>query len=273
VGWTLLELTDPSRTTVFARGRHLPTYVFYPASAPGGGAETAGAPGLGQGWPVVVFAGGYNTNLAAYHDIVHSLAAAGFVVAMPLFPLETAGGPLDENDLVNEPGDITFVLDQVITAGTASGVLHGMVDGNRVALVGQSDGGEAVLGAAYLPGQVDARARVIVAGSASGVLLGNHGASNVAHDVLVIQSTADTINPQAYGDRLYATTGSPKSYLQLIGAPHLDPWSTANKWHGVVETTIVDWIDAWIPDQYSSSAAARLGHDANVAGTSVISLG
>ena len=38
VGWTLLQLTDPSRTTVFVRGRHLPTYVFYPASAPGGGA-------------------------------------------------------------------------------------------------------------------------------------------------------------------------------------------------------------------------------------------
>ncbi|HVM67698.1 MAG TPA: hypothetical protein VMU14_22685 [Acidimicrobiales bacterium] len=273
VGWTLLELTDPSRTTVFVRGRKLPTYVFYPASAPGGGAETAGAPGEGQAWPIVVFAGGYNTNLSAYHDVVHSLAAAGFVVAMPLFPLETAGGPLDENDLVNEPGDITFVLDQVIAAGTAAGVLHGMVDGNRVALVGHSDGGEAVLGAAYLPGQVDARARVVVAGSAAGVLIGNHGASDIAHDVMVIQATADTINPQAYGDRLYATTGSPKSYLQLIGAPHLDPWSAANKWHGVVETTIVDWLDAWIPDQYSSSAVARLGHDANIAGTSVISLG
>jgi len=270
VGWTVLDLRDPSRPTAFTPGRHLPTYVFYPASAPGGGAETSNAPGLGQSWPLIIFAGGYNTSLAAYHDLLHHLAAAGFVVAMPLFPLETAGGPLNENDLVNEPGDITFVLNQMIAAG---GVLHGMVDGGHVALIGHSDGGEAVLGAAYLPGQVDARARVVIAGSAAGVLLGNHGSADVAHDVMVVQGTSDTINPPAYGDRLYATTGSPKSYLQLIGAPHLEPWSTSNQWHGVLEAAMVDWLDAWIPNQYSSSAAARLGHDANVPGVSVVRLG
>ncbi|HZQ56818.1 MAG TPA: hypothetical protein VFA84_02210 [Acidimicrobiales bacterium] len=270
VGWTLLELTDPSRPTAFTPGRHLPTYVFYPAVGPAGGAETAGAPGLGQPSPLVIFAGGYNTSFAIYHDIVHHLAEAGFVVAMPLFPLATAGGPLNENDLVSEPGDITFVANQVIAAG---GLLKGLADPSHIALIGHSDGGEAVLGAAYLPGQLDARARVVIAGAAAGVLLGNHGSSDVAHDVMVIQGTADTINPPSYGDRLYATTGSPKAYLQLIGAPHLEPWSTANQWHGVVEAAIVDWLDAWFPNQYSASAAARLGHDANVQGTSVIRLG
>jgi dienelactone hydrolase len=272
VGWTLLDLTDPSRPTAFKLGRHLPTYVFYPAVGPGGGAETHSAPGLGRAWPIVIFAGGYKTSLADYHDVVHHLAAAGFVVAMPLFPLATAGGPLNENDLVNEPGDITFVLDQVIAAGSSTGVLHGMVDGSHVALIGQSDGGEAVLGAAYLPGQVGARASVIIAGAAAGVLLGNHGSSDVPHDVMIIQSTADTINPQSYGDRLFATTGSPKAYLLLLNAPHLEPWSVANQWHGVVETSIVDWLDEYIPDLYSGSATARLTHDANVPGTSVIRL-
>ena len=130
-----------------------------------------------------------------------------------------------------------------------------------------------MLGAAYLPGQLGARARVVIAGAAAGVLLGNKGSADVAHDVMVIQGTADTINPPSYGDRLYATTGSPKSYLQLIGAPHLEPWSTANQWHGIIEAAMVDWLDAWFPNQYSASAAARLGHDANVQGTSVIRLG
>jgi hypothetical protein len=270
VGWTLLDLTDPSRPTAFTPGRHLPTYVFYPAVGAAGGAETAGAPGLGGPWPVVIFAGGYNTNFPVYHDVIHHLAEAGFVVAMPLFPLATAGGPLNENDLVSEPGDITFVLNQVIAAG---GLLHGMADASHVALIGHSDGAEAVLGAAYLPGQVDARARVVIAGAAAGILLGNHGSSDVAHDVMVIQGTADTVNAPSAADRLYATTGSPKSYLQLIGAPHQDPWSTSDQWHGVIEAAMVDWLDAWFPNQYSASAAARLGHDANVAGTSVIRLG
>jgi len=273
VGWTVLSLTDAKRTTGIVPGRHLPTYVFYPAVGPGGGAETAGAPGLDQGWPVVLFAEGYNGSLGVYHDLVHHLAAAGFVVLFPLFPLETAGGTLNEGDLVNEPGDITFVFTQALAAGNGTGVLHGMLDPAHLAMVGHSDGAEAVLGAAYLPGQIGARARVVVAASAQGVLLGNKGGTGVAHAVMVIQGSADTINPPSYGDNLYATSPSPKSYLQLLGAPHLEPFSTADQWHGVVESTIVDWLDAWIPGLYSSSAAARLGHDGTVAGTSQIRLG
>jgi hypothetical protein len=273
VGWVGLDLTDRSRPTAFVPGRHLPTYVFYPAVGPGGSGETANAPGLFEDWPVVLFAEGYNANLGYYHDVVHHLAASGYVVLFPLFPLATSGGPLNENDLVNEPGDITFVLEQAIAMNSAAGVLHGMLDTGHLALVGHSDGGEAVLGAAYLPGQIGAHVGPVIAASAAGVLLGNHGGSGVPHAVMVIQGTADTINPPAYGDRLYATTATPKSYLQLIGAPHLDPWSTNDQWHGVVEATVVDWLDAWIPGLYTASAASRLGHDADIPGTSVIRLG
>jgi hypothetical protein len=273
VGWTQLNLTDPARPTAFKAGRHLPTYVFYPAVGPAGGAETANAPGLYQNWPVVLFAEGYNGSLGVYHDLVHHLAAAGFVVLFPLFPLETTGGPLNEGDLVNEPGDITYVFDQVLAAGGRPGLLQGMPDSAHLAMVGHSDGAEAVLGAAYLPGQVGARVGPVIVASAQGLLLGNRGGSGVAHAVMVIQGTADTINPASYSDHVYATTPTPKSYLQLIGAPHLAPLSSANQWHGVVESVIVDWLDAWIPGLYSTTAAARLGHDANVAGTSQIRLG
>jgi dienelactone hydrolase len=269
----VLDLTDQARPTAFTPGRHLPTYVFYPAVGPGGGAETPGAPGLYQDWPVVLFAEGYNGSLGSYHDLVHHLAASGYVVLFPLFPLETAGGKLNEADLVNEPGDVTFVLDQALAAGNRAGLLHGMLDPAHLAMIGHSDGAEAVLGAAYLPGQIGARARVVVAASGQGILLGNHGGAGIAHAVMVIQGTADTINPPSNSDRLYATSPSPKSYLQLLGAPHLEPFSTSDQWHGVLETTIVDWLDAWIPGLYSGSAAARLGHDANIKGTSQISIG
>ena len=270
VGWTTLNLTDRSRPTAFLPGRHLPTLAFYPAVGPGGTAESPNAPGLFDDWPVVLFAEGYNANLGYYHDVVHHLAASGYVVLFPFFPLATSGGPLNESDLVNEPGDVTFVLEQAIAFNSAAGVLHGMLDTSHLALVGQSDGGEAVLGAAYLPGQIGARVGPVVAASAAGVLLGNHGGSGVAHDVMILQGTSDTINPPAYGDRLYATTPSPKSYLQLIGAPHVEPFSTNDQWHGVVEASIVDWLDAWIPGLYTASAASRLGHDAEIPGIAVI---
>ena len=121
VGWTLLDLTDPSRKTGTRAGRHLPTLVFYPAVGGNPGAETQGAAGLYHSWPVVVFAHGYNVTPLTYHDLIHHLASSGFVVAAPSFPLETAGAPLDENDLSNEPADIKFVLTEVLAAGRGRG--------------------------------------------------------------------------------------------------------------------------------------------------------
>jgi predicted esterase len=273
VGWTSLNLTDPSRPTGSAPGRHLPTLVFYPAVGPGGGAETQGAPGLFHSWPLVVFAHGYDVTPLTYHDLLHHLAASGFVVAAPSFPLETEGGPLNENDLDNEPADIKFVITQVLAAGTRAGVLGGMVDASRIALVGHSDGGEAVIGAAYLAGVADARVGPVVAMSAQGILNPNGMDRSQHHEILVVQGTADTINPPSLGDKLYAESPSPKAYLQLLGASHLPPIADANQWRPVVEAVVVDWLDAWFGGPYGPSAAGRLGHDGNIPGTSQIRLG
>jgi len=273
VGWTALDLTDPSRSTGNQPGRHLPTIVFYPAVGSNPAAETQGAPPLFRDWPLVVFAHGYDVTPLTYHDLLHHLASAGFVVAAPFFPLETEGGTLNENDLVNEPADIKFVITKTLAASTAAGLLKGMIDPAHIALVGHSDGGEAVLGEAYLPSIADPRVGPVVAISAQGILNTEPFPSVPRHDLLVVQGTADTINPPAKGARLFAEAPSPKAYLQLLGAGHLQPIADANQWRPVVEATIVDWLDAWFGGPNSVGAAARLGHDANVPGTSQIRLG
>jgi dienelactone hydrolase len=273
VGWTNLDLTDPSRPTGSAAGRHLPTLVFYPATGSNPATETQTAPGLYHSWPLVIFAEGYNTTPLTYHDLIHHLASSGFVVAAPSFPLETAGGTLNESDLSNEPQDIKFVITQLLAAGSGFGVLNGMIDPSRVALVGHSDGGEAVLGEAYDPGIADPRVGPVVAMSASGVLSAGKVPVTPKHDLLVVEGTADTINPPAQATALFQVAPSPKAYLQLLGAGHLPPMVDPNQWRPVVEATIVDWLDAWLGGPYQASAAGRLGHDADIPGTSQISLG
>ena len=148
-----------------------------------------------------------------------------------------------------------------------------MIDPSKVGLVGHSDGGEAVIGAAYLPGVADGRVGPVVAISAAGVLNGGKLPITPKHDLLVVQGTADTVNPPAKADTLYASAPSPKAYLHLLGAPHLPPVADANQWRPVVEATIVDWLDAWFTGPYQAGAAGRLGHDANIPGTSQIVLG
>jgi hypothetical protein len=236
VGFTLLNLTDPTRTTGTTPGRHLPTLVFYPAIGPGHGAETGSAPGLFHSWPLVVFAEGYAVTPLTYHDLIHSLAASGYVVAAPAFPLETKGGNLNEGDLRNEPDDIKYVISQALAASAAP--------------VGP-----------------------VIAMSASGFLTTDRFPAAPRHDLMVVQGTSDTVNPPADGDRLYATAPSPKAYLQLLGAGHLPPFTTADQWEPVVEAVIVDWFDAWFSGPYSGSAAGRIGRDGNVNGVAQVQLG
>ena len=220
----------------------------------------------------MVFAEGYDVTPMTYHDVIHHLAASGFVVAAPAFPLETRGGSLNEADLQHEPADIKFVISQALAASTRAGPLHAMIDPAHVGLVGHSDGGEAVLGAAYLPGVADPRVGPVIAMSA-GPLIGDPFPPSAHHDLMVVQGTADTVSPPQDADRLYATAPSPKAYLQLLGADHLSPFATADRWRPVAEAVVVDWLDAWFAGPYSGSAAGRLGRDGNVGGVAQVQLG
>src|SRR5579883_2159608 len=95
------DFVDRSRSIRLPGGREVPrpleTVVRYPAT---GGPE-----------PLVVFGHGFALTPATYAALLQTWAAAGYVVAAPVFPLENAnapGGPT-ETDLASEPRDLRFV--------------------------------------------------------------------------------------------------------------------------------------------------------------------
>ncbi len=94
--------------------RTLETLIAYPAvGTPDPTVETdSAAPAKGP-FPMIVyvhgFPGGYES------PYMHYWAQAGFVVVAPMFPLtrhDAPGGPT-LIDLTNEPGDVSFVLDEM----------------------------------------------------------------------------------------------------------------------------------------------------------------
>ena len=95
VGTRTLTFVDGSRTTSpngsfgGAPTRTLPTEVWYPAEGPGGGAPTADAPpDTTHGpYPLVLFAHGYDVTPDFYAPLFERWAAAGYVVAAPVFPI------------------------------------------------------------------------------------------------------------------------------------------------------------------------------------------
>lgn len=228
----VLRLVDRSRIAHFANGtsgpRTLVTYVRVP---------TTGRPP----YPLVLFAHGFALTPVPYARLLDAWAQAGYVVAAPLFPVEGAsapGGP-SESDLVNEPGDLRFVLSR-LTAPT--GPLRGLVDGSRVAVAGQSDGAEAALADAYDRRYRDSRvdAAVVLSGAA---LPGFTRPPAGAPPLLAVQGTADSTNPPTATTSYFRLMRPPKFLLWLIGAPHLLAYTTRDRWFPVVERATVAFLD------------------------------
>jgi dienelactone hydrolase len=115
--------------------------------------------------PLIVFGHGFAVTPAPYAALLRTWAAAGYVVAAPIFPLGNArapGGP-DEADIVNQPGDMSLVITRLET-----GPLSRLIDRHAIAVAGQSDGGMTALATAYDPPYFDTRVDVamILSGAA-----------------------------------------------------------------------------------------------------------
>jgi dienelactone hydrolase len=238
---SVLHLVDQSRRIRLPSGRRVPrpvtTYLWYPPAADGDGP-----------WPLVVFGHGFATTPFRYRRLLSAWAAAGYLVAAPVFPLGNAdapGGP-DENDIVNQPRDMSFVITRLLAAGASpKSPLHGLVDGTRIAVAGQSDGAETAFAAAYERPWHDGRVRAAVI--LSGAELGRHVAV-VLHrpPLLAVQGTSDRINPPVYTRHLFHAVGRPKFLLLLHHAGHLGPYTVPGWRLAAVERVSIAFLDHYL---------------------------
>jgi predicted dienelactone hydrolase len=272
-----LHLVDRSRLERPLRGparpRVLETILRYPAQGPSGALDLPGAPPLGGPRPLVVFAHGFDTTPAVYSRLLQTWARAGYVVAAPVFPLERSGAPggADEADLVNEPGDISFVISRLLAASaTATGPLSRLIDSDRIAVAGQSDGGEAALASAYARRLRDPRVRaaVILSGAEmSGI--GGYAFGAGEPPLLAMQGTADTSNEPRYTYAYFRSAHRPKYLVRLLGAQHLPPYTAAQPWLGIVERVSIAFLDDYL--QGSPTARGQLEKQGVVPGASALS--
>jgi hypothetical protein len=262
VGTESLTFVDTSRRTPAAGGdpgeafRSLPTVIRYPVDGPANGAETPGGAGsrLGRPFPLIVFAHGYDTTPGAYAALLHNWAGAGYVVAAPSFPRATAGGPLDEGDVDNQPGDLSFVITQVLAAPS----LAGLVDGGHIGVAGHSDGASTTAGVGYNSCCKDSRlaADAVMEGDEHRYP-GSWFPAGPAPALLVIQADHDALNPPALGRAVYDGGSSPKYLLWLLNAQHLEPYTSDAAHLGVVEAVTTAFFDRYLKGRVDSVAAMR----------------
>ena len=239
----MLHWVDTSRTIELPHGkresRPVTTEFWYPPARDGSGP-----------FPLIVFGHGFASTPWWYRRLLRAWAGAGYVVAAPIFPLgnENAPGGPDESDIVNQPADMSFVITRVLTASAwAHSPLYGLVDPEKIAVAGQSDGAMTAYAAAYERPWRDDRIRAALV--LSGAILGPR--RYVEHDgvpLLAVQGTADTINPPIYAHHLFRAVGRPKFLLLLRGAGHLPPYTHPGRRFATVEHVTVAFLDHYLGD-------------------------
>src|SRR5258708_24822947 len=134
-----LRLVDRSRVRLGPRA--LLTAVWYPLIPHAAAASGRLARGL---FPLVVFGPGYGVCAESYGPLLRAWASAGYVVAGIDFPL-TSCDPINQNDMVNQPADMADVIPRLLAVSDrSSGFLGGLIGPDKIAVAGQSDGGDTV---------------------------------------------------------------------------------------------------------------------------------
>jgi dienelactone hydrolase len=250
---------DRSRTGLGPRV--LPTFVRYPVIPAAAAASGRLARGL---FPLVVFAPGYTQCQGSYAALLNTWASAGYVVAGVDFPRTScrAASP-DENDLVNQPADMSYVIRQVLAAsGQPRGLLAGLIPPGRVAVAGHSDGGDTVAAiAANSCCRDPAVTAVMVFSGAEWPMTGSYFTA-ATPPILFVQGDSDDINPPADSVSMYqADTTGPRYYLDLFGQGHAPPYESHDPAALVVARVTVDFLNRYLAGTPHAATAMRQAAD------------
>lgn len=235
---------DGSRSTPAFGGypgsssRQLPTTVWYPSD--GGGP-----------FPLVVFVHGFGSTPAAYSTLLRRIASSGYVVAAATYPL-LSGQPAGPTDTVGWPDlfpDTRFVTSQVVSR-SASGDpgIGGLIDPNRIAVAGHSDGAAIAFGDGFVPGRLDTRVRAVVAYAADLQYYGPYQPNQ--RPILHFLSDRDEYNP--YGDAIgwdRAVLQQPRTVMSLWNASHDGPFlQPADAHYEMVARVTIGFLDATLKE-------------------------
>lgn len=177
--------------------------------------------------PLLLMAHGFGGLPEKFDAFARTIAAAGYVVAAPAFPLtnENAPGGHDAGfrDFVSQPGDLSFVLSQLLaTSDSTTDSLAGAIDPAQIAALGHSLGGTTVIGLTRKTCCLEARVRGVILVAAAVPLADAFGQDATVANLptLIMQGTADQSVDYSTAPAFYALIGPPRFLIGLTGVGH-----------------------------------------------------
>jgi dienelactone hydrolase len=219
--------------------------------------------------PLIVFAHGLSGHPEKFTELFAAWADAGYVVAAPAFPLTNSHAPnpvANISDFAHQPGDLSFVLDQVLAMDRERGSrLFHAIDERRIGASGLSLGGLTtylfVYGDCCRDDRIDAVQ--VLNGIQPGVTIDGHVPFFLGH------SDTDPVLPYAGARTTYDRARSPVWFVTLHGASHASQWEDdVTPYDDIAERTTTDFWDGTLRGK--NRAFDRLERHATVPGLSSI---
>ncbi len=244
--------------------RKLLTTIIYP-DAPGP-------------FPLIVFSHGLTGTPERHTELSSEWAQAGYVVAMPMFPLTHADAPnasTNAGDIVNQPGDVSYIIDRMIEAnGSKSSPLRGKIREDRIGVAGHSLGGGTTYGVAQHDCCRDDRIDAVMIMSGLRVLEPSGDNFDEMPPTMLLHGEKDPVLPIALSDEVYPLLSAPKWYVRLLLAGHSDAYENTPSSSDAVATAVTtDFWQAYLPAKAGPpdpQILDRLRKDAVVDGVSTL---
>lgn len=188
VGSSEFQWIDASRPTA-ANGeypgspeRSFRVVVWYPEEAEGE-------------HPLLVYSHGFVSSRHGGTYLAEHLASHGYIVVSADYPLthiRAPGGP-NAQDVVHQPADVSFLIDQAMALETAERPYQGEIDPERIGVFGVSLGGITTTLVAFHPEWRDSRVAAAISIAGAGDVFGPRFFDHVTIPFLMIAGTADAI--------------------------------------------------------------------------------
>ncbi|MEH6583362.1 MAG: hypothetical protein V7754_15605 [Halioglobus sp.] len=167
------------------------------------------------GFPLLILVHGIEDNApGTWPYLAPHLASHGYIVLAP----STGSTFAATGDIVNHPGDISFLIDAALGENGAENMFLDRIRADRISLGGFSFGGLATFMTAYDPQFQDTRikAAIIMAGPTN-----SSAPVNPDLTLFAIYGTQDPAVPYDSGLNMYEAASAPKYLLTLEGGGHL----------------------------------------------------
>ena len=225
--------------------RNLPIEIWYPAASGRiSSSDTFWATARGGHFPLIVFAAGYDANPDTYQPFLHAIAAQGYIVAAPVFPIEASiagAAPAGRSnaEMLNQMYDMSAVITQMISYARQPGnFLGAAMSQTQIGVIGHSDGAMTVAGMTMSTSYNDPRIKVAVVMSGAAPLGLTWNKRKVV-PLMVEQAAKDPYNNPANSQWLFNHVTGSRAYLTVAGTYHIWPLIGNDKVSDVVRRSVI----------------------------------